>query len=786
MIIHVSSLMTEWNLIRIEKNGEEQFVVPITKEFRVPSKAGGALVKVAAKPVRSTTGSGARSSSKRLSAPGVTVNKTDSTDGGTLAKVLELLDSTARTTTGKRQEQLRKVVAELRDEESKCRALHARLEEARTRVIRGKELIGELRRSYLERAMDTQGTQDRLAQLRNKHDDIDHRARTVEAERRASDFQLTQFERSNEFSDEKLEFLATYYRTRKASFKITFIDPAVGNRVFCVVRSKVKLKDMRGKTRNRFRANAYMRLTRDAREEEKFLLQLDCENSFVCRSDSSLEVELMDFLLRQLSQKGTPDRRDKRRARSTEFLGGAMGMNPARRYSFRDPRHRPLLDGMLRVESPFDSSDSDSNMPLANRTNGAPQPSPQSSPVPLNLTVSPASPSQAASEKATPQGRMDFSTAWETFFEGKDMSSALSAEVRASESGEETMSSLEHSRFVEEETPDMDRMRPKRQHQEPSALQRARAAGSPPSRGGKLPIGHHGSSSPEIRTSSPSPPTAPKPQPASDPQKRVDSPGPRPKQKPQRSRKKTPSPVSTGGEEPTGPPGTFSGLPRSCKKHVFSFIHLRDAYHTSLVCREWSRLLWKGIKQADLSLAMGLNMVDGALERLRSTSPQLEVLIIRHLHIGEAGLRILPRFTHLRVIHVIYSSQLVETIAGAVSRCSKIREVVIRGPGIINNVLRKMTLLTNLESLELENCPEVTDEGVALLKALPSLRRLKLVNCEKVTDRGLRDLGSFPSLQSLDLGWCRRVSHAGLTFLSDIRAVHVVPCMGSDLKIPAL
>ncbi len=118
-----------------------------------------------------------------------------------------------------------------------------------------------------------------------------------------------------------------------------------------------------------------------------------------------------------------------------------------------------------------------------------------------------------------------------------------------------------------------------------------------------------------------------------------------------------------------------------------------------------------------------------------------------------------------------------------------------------------------LEHLDLANCKELTNEGLALLKELPSsLKSLKLNLSEKVmgdkgitdaslshlkklpfltkldleganiSDEGLSHLKELSSLQELNLNHCQNITDGGLSYLSQLSSLECLKLMDCNIS----
>ena len=76
--------------------------------------------------------------------------------------------------------------------------------------------------------------------------------------------------------------------------------------------------------------------------------------------------------------------------------------------------------------------------------------------------------------------------------------------------------------------------------------------------------------------------------------------------------------------------------------------------------------------------------------------------------------------------------------------------------------------LTQLLSLNLSMCKKLTNVGLANVRTLIRLQSLKLFNCDNITDDGLAHLRPLTQLQSLSLSYCDNVTDAGLAHLQPL------------------
>ena len=92
-----------------------------------------------------------------------------------------------------------------------------------------------------------------------------------------------------------------------------------------------------------------------------------------------------------------------------------------------------------------------------------------------------------------------------------------------------------------------------------------------------------------------------------------------------------------------------------------------------------------------------------------------------------------------------------------------IRVLVLNGANFFDN--EGMMALSSdplLETLELVDCREITDDGLRFIVRTPSLINLTLRLCKRVTDVGVAELVRSQKLESLIIEGCRRVSEQAM------------------------
>lgn len=73
----------------------------------------------------------------------------------------------------------------------------------------------------------------------------------------------------------------------------------------------------------------------------------------------------------------------------------------------------------------------------------------------------------------------------------------------------------------------------------------------------------------------------------------------------------------------------------------------------------------------------------------------------------------------------------------------------------------------SLESLTLERCDSITDEGIASIVRMPTLKCLNIALCTRISDRGIYALSSLPCLEYIDLSFCSGITQYSLLAMKE-------------------
>lgn len=109
------------------------------------------------------------------------------------------------------------------------------------------------------------------------------------------------------------------------------------------------------------------------------------------------------------------------------------------------------------------------------------------------------------------------------------------------------------------------------------------------------------------------------------------------------------------------------------------------------------------------------------------------------------------------------------------------QEVRVRIKGIndsdLNELMNDLRDVQALRFLDLSENRNVTNEGLARLKAVPQLTGLNLSSCS-ITSTGLEHLRALPRLQTLILSYCSRLTDPALKTLEAMKNLTFVDLQG--------
>lgn len=89
--------------------------------------------------------------------------------------------------------------------------------------------------------------------------------------------------------------------------------------------------------------------------------------------------------------------------------------------------------------------------------------------------------------------------------------------------------------------------------------------------------------------------------------------------------------------------------------------------------------------------------------------------------------------------------------------------------------LRYLSFCTNLASLTLSGCEELTDDAMVHPATLPSLTYLNLWGCDKITDIGIKQyICKIQALEILHVEFCQKLTDDSVRALTGMPRIHYI------------
>lgn len=131
----------------------------------------------------------------------------------------------------------------------------------------------------------------------------------------------------------------------------------------------------------------------------------------------------------------------------------------------------------------------------------------------------------------------------------------------------------------------------------------------------------------------------------------------------------------------------------------------------------------------------------------------------------------LPKLMHLNIQG---ASHLTAETFQALTQLSQLERLDLSATDVNDAILEPIADLKKLEELYLNDCLNISDEGLKLLQNNKELTVLVLKNCPKITDAGLAPLANLPQLVSLDLSDCPKITSSGLSLLAPLEKLAIL------------
>ena len=180
----------------------------------------------------------------------------------------------------------------------------------------------------------------------------------------------------------------------------------------------------------------------------------------------------------------------------------------------------------------------------------------------------------------------------------------------------------------------------------------------------------------------------------------------------------------------------------------------------------------------NLNLTGCYKVTDSSVETIGKYSKNLKTLSLAMCRgISDRSVKVLGELTTLSSLDISDSrvtDESVKTLTRIsslnLSKCydvtdDSIREIAVKGNvrnlniNKCHDVLYSVQFLRNITSLDIGGCSEITDESVIILiENNSNLKTLSLSNCYNLTDRSITSISKHASLQVLDLTFCDQIT----------------------------
>jgi len=182
------------------------------------------------------------------------------------------------------------------------------------------------------------------------------------------------------------------------------------------------------------------------------------------------------------------------------------------------------------------------------------------------------------------------------------------------------------------------------------------------------------------------------------------------------------------------------------------------------------RLNLAGVQITDATLATlpaGLPLKHVNLARAKITDAGLAILskypTLEHLNLhdcqtfSDIGIRSLKELPNLRYLDCFLCKQLTDQSLETLAQFPSLLYLGI-GNGNITNLGLSYLSTTQLLSLDLTNCTQIQDVGLAYLKALKKAQHIILCSCPNISNEGVTDLAMLSSLKKIAVTYCYKVN----------------------------
>ncbi len=194
---------------------------------------------------------------------------------------------------------------------------------------------------------------------------------------------------------------------------------------------------------------------------------------------------------------------------------------------------------------------------------------------------------------------------------------------------------------------------------------------------------------------------------------------------------------------------------------------------------EWKDDVFKKKYEAELKCVRSLNLRDvnvsaDFLNFINDNCPKIEHLSLPQSVTNE-DLAFLS--SNLTSLELLGCRNITDDGLKEVSKLKNLTWLNLRWCNITNEGLKEVSKLENLTSLNLSWC-NITDDGLKDVSKLKTLTSLSLSGCRKITYEGLKEVSKLENLTSLNLALCTKITAEGLKEVSKLKNLTLLDLVG--------
>ena len=170
------------------------------------------------------------------------------------------------------------------------------------------------------------------------------------------------------------------------------------------------------------------------------------------------------------------------------------------------------------------------------------------------------------------------------------------------------------------------------------------------------------------------------------------------------------------------------------------------------------------------------NITDEGLGHIAS------IKTLKHLHlfgnmdkITVAGIKRLTALTNLETLQLVDFKLITDVSVEHIASISSLKELDLWGCDLITDVgVDMLARLEKLESLSLKYCDQLTDQSLRSIAKISTLKRLDLEGCEKITSAGITEISKISGLENLNINGCFLVYDDGAKTLINLKSLQAL------------